>query len=179
MRRVLLVTAVVMALGGLFMFGLLRGRPDRDITSNLLGRLAPPFQLPLYERYQAELGPLFGLQEGAGRPTVINFWASWCGPCYQEAPALQRAWLEHGNQVQFIGVQTQDRGRLVEGRAFLDQFGLGFPNVIDERSSLSVEYGVFGVPETFFVDANGIVLYRHAGPVSDELLAERIATLVR
>ncbi len=181
MRRLLIVVGVLAALGGLFVWGLLRGEPDRAVSSNLLGRTAPSFELPVYERYQDELGPTLAFDAGAPTtgPAVINFWASWCGPCYQEAPALQRAWQRYGTEVLFIGVQTQDRGRRDEGRAFLDQFDLGFANVIDDSSALSVEFGVFGVPETFFVAADGTVVYRHTGPVDDALLAERVAELTR
>lgn len=177
MTRVLAVVAVVAALGGLFLFGLLRGRPDRDIASNLVGKPAPAFELPLYERYQAEWGPSFESARVAGRPMVVNFWASWCGPCYQEAPALQRAWREFGDEVVFVGVQTQDRDNRADGLAFLERFDLGFPNVIDDASALSVEYGVFGVPETFFVRADGTVAYRHTGPVDADVLEREINAL--
>ena len=178
MTRIVLIIAVTAALGGLFLFGLLRGEPDRDIRSARLDRPAPTFELPLYARYQAEFGPTFRSAEALGeRPMVVNFWASWFGPCYEEAPDLQEAWRRHGDEVQFVGVQTQDRGKRTEGRAFIDQFDLGFPNVIDDDSRLGIEYGLFGVPETFFVRADGTVMYKHAGPVTLEAIEDRIAEL--
>jgi cytochrome c biogenesis protein CcmG/thiol:disulfide interchange protein DsbE len=176
--RVLLVLVVTAALGGLFLFGLLRGSPDRDVESARLDRAVPGFELPLYPRYQADFGPRLDVGEALGqRPLVVNFWASWCGPCYQEAPALQEAWARHGDQVLFVGVQTQDRGKRAEGRAFLDQFDLGFPNVIDDDSAISIEYGLFGVPETFFVRRDGTLMYKHTGPVDLPLLEEKIAEM--
>ena len=179
MNRVVIIVLVTLALGGLFLFGLLRGEPDRDIASSRLGEAVPTFDLPLYERYQAEFGPSLDLSEHLGRtPLVINFWASWCGPCYEEAPELQEAWRRHGDDVMFVGIQTQDRGEREAGRAFVDQFDLGFPNVYDDDSRMSIDYGLFGVPETFFVRADGTLLYKHTGPVTEPLLEEKIGELM-
>ncbi len=179
MTRVLIVVGVVAALAALFLFGLLRGAPDRDIPSNLLGRPFPAFELPLYERYAPELGSTLAVAPTDGRPMVINFWASWCGPCYAEAPHLEAAWQRHGEDVAFVGVQTQDRNARAAGRAFVDQFDLTFPNAIDDDSRTSIAFGLFGVPETFFVHADGTVAYKHAGPVTTALLDEKIAELRR
>jgi cytochrome c biogenesis protein CcmG/thiol:disulfide interchange protein DsbE len=109
---------------------------------------------------------------------VVNFWASWCGPCYQEAPALHAAWQTHGEDVLFVGVQTQDRDKRNEGRAFIDQFDLGFPNGYDDNSRIGIEFGLFGVPETFFIRADGTIAYRHTGPVSTAVMEEQIASLL-
>ncbi len=180
MKRTLTVVAVVALLGALFLFGLLRGPPDRDIPSSLLGRPAPDFDLPLYPRYQAAFGPNLQLgQVREGRPMVINFWASWCVPCYEEAPHLQAAYRQYGDEVLFVGVQTQDRDQLEAGRAFIDQFDLGFPNVIDNDARVSIGYGLFGVPETFFVRADGTVDHKHVGPVTLAVMHERIGALLR
>lgn len=178
MTRVLIVVGAAALLGALFLFGLLRGEPDRDIRSVRTDRPVPTFTKPLYERYQAEFGPEFDAGEYLGkRPMVINFWASWCGPCYDEAPHLRDAWRRYGDEVQFVGVQTQDRGEREAGRAFLDQFDLGFPNVMDDDSRLSIDYGLFGVPETFFVRADGTLLHKHTGPVGPDVLEEMIGEL--
>ena len=178
MKRLLIVIIVSAALGGLFLFGLLRGEPDRDIASARLDRPVPSFTLPLYPRYQADYGPVLDLSAHIGeRPMIVNFWASWCGPCYAEAPDLQEAWRRHGDDVLFVGVQTQDRDARAEGQAFIDQFDLGFPNVVDNDSRVSIDFGLFGVPETFFVRADGTLLYKHTGPVSESLLEEKIREL--
>ena len=179
LRRLLPVVATVAALSALFMFGLLRGSPDRDIPSNFLGRQVPSFDLPVYERYMAEVGPRLTLDEVRGRPMVINFWASWCGPCYEEAPHLQRAHERYGDEVLFIGIQTQDRDARAAGRAFIERFDLTFPNVFDGDSRTSIAYGLFGVPETFFVHADGTLQFKYAGPVTEAILSEQIGALRR
>lgn len=180
MRRFALIAAVVAALGGLFLYGLLRGAPDRDIPSNRLGKSAPDFVMPLYERYQPDYGETLRLSDMLGSPLVINFWASWCLPCYDEAPVLQAFWEEYqSTDVRFIGVQTQDRDRLDEGRAFLSQFGLTFPNGIDNSSSISVDWALYGVPETYFIDRSGVIVERHIGPVTADVMAKNLEAILR
>jgi len=178
-KRLAPVVLVISGLSALFLFGLLRGSPDRDIPSNFLGRQVPSFELPVYERYMGEFGPTLSLAEVAGRPLVINFWASWCGPCYEEAPHLQRAFERYGDEVLFIGIQTQDRDARAAGRAFIDRFDLTFPNLFDGDSRTSIAYGLFGVPETFFVHADGTLSHKYAGPVTEALLREQIGALRR
>ena len=179
MKRVAVVVAIVGGLTALFLFGLLRGAPDRNVPSNLLNRQVPNFDLPVYERYLAEFGPRLDLADHAGRPMVINFWASWCGPCYAEAPHLEAAQRRYGDDVLFIGIQTQERDARTAGRAFIERFDFTFPNVIDDDSRVSIAYGLFGVPETFFVRADGTLAYKHVGPVDATVLTERVEALLR
>jgi len=107
-NRLVVIVLVVALLGGLFVFGLLRGSPDRDIPSALIGKSAPDFTLPLYERYQPDYGEALSLAALQGTPLVVNFWASWCGPCYEEAPVLQATWEAYRERgVLFVGIQTR------------------------------------------------------------------------
>ncbi len=180
LRKLLIPLVIALALGGLFFFGLLRGSPDRDVPSNLLGKVAPGFDLPLHVRYQPDYGPTLSSADLIGRPLVVNFWASWCGPCYVEAPVLQTFWEEYQDSgVLFIGIQTQDRGNEADGRKFLSQFGLTFPNGADDDSTISVNWGLMGVPETFFVDKAGNITYKHIGPVTEQVLSQQLATLLQ
>ncbi|MGH3071709.1 MAG: redoxin domain-containing protein [Gaiellaceae bacterium] len=105
-----------------------------------------------------------------GKTVVLNFWATWCGPCKDETPLLQEAWLRWRDQdVVFVGVDIRDfRG---DARDFLARYGVTYPNVFDGKGSTVGRYGVAGVPETYFIDTRGRVRYRIAGPVEtgDEL----------
>lgn len=180
MRRLLVVVAVVVVLGSLFLFGLFRGPPNRDVPSQLVGKPAPDFSLPLYERFQDEYGGTFRLSDHVGTPMVINFWASWCNPCFEEAPLLQAAFEHYRDKgVLFVGVQTQDRGHYDAGRKFLTRFGFTFPAGMDNDSAIGVDYALFGVPETFFVDRNGVVAYKQVGPVTEGVLDKEIEAIVQ
>jgi cytochrome c biogenesis protein CcmG/thiol:disulfide interchange protein DsbE len=101
-----------------------------------------------------------------GQAVVLNFWASWCGPCKDEAPILQEAFERwDGKGVAFVGIDVKDfRG---DAREFLERFGVTYPNVYDGKGSTIGRYGVTGYPETYFIDARGRVRYRIAGPVED------------
>ena len=180
MTRVLLIVLVVALLGGLFAYGLLRGEPNRDIPSAIVGRRAPNFVLPLYERFHPDFGETLELADQLGRPLLVNFWASWCAPCYDEAPVLQSFWERYQDtDVLFVGIQTQDRQQYDAGRQFLDQFGLSFPNGMDDASAVSVNWGLFGVPETYFINRDGTVEVRHVGPVTAEILDEHLSAILR
>jgi cytochrome c biogenesis protein CcmG/thiol:disulfide interchange protein DsbE len=180
MRRTLWVLAVVAALGGLFLFGLLRGQPDRDIASARIDRRLPDFSLPLHASFRPEYGSSFEFaSEELERPLVVNFWATWCLPCRDEAPVLEAAWRRYGDRVTILGVQTQDPGRTAGGLEFIDEFGLTFPNAIDNNSRVSIDWGLFGVPETYFLRADGTLAYKHTGIVTEAVLNERIGALLQ
>ena len=180
MKRLLIVIIVVSLLGALFAYGLLTDQRDRsDIGSPLIGKELPTFTMPLFSRYTPEYGESFTYAEHAGqRPMVVNFWASWCAPCFAEAPELQAAAEAYGDDVLFVGINTQD-GNEENARDFLGRFNLTFPNGRDENSRVSVEYGIFGLPETFFINADGTLNYKHAGPLTPEILAEQTQALIQ
>jgi len=179
-KRLIVVILVTAFLGGLFLFGLLRGQPDRNIESNRLGREMPGFELPVHAPLLAEFGPTFEFNpEALDKPIIVNFWATWCAPCRDEAPVLEYAWQEYGDEVIVLGIQTQDRDNQRAGVAFMNEFGLTFPNVIDNSSRVSIDWGLFGVPETYFIRRDGTLAYKHVGIVTNELMDERIAELLQ
>ena len=180
LKRLLIVVIVVSLLGALLAYGLLTDQRDRsDIGSPLIGKELPEFTMPLFSRYESEYGESFTYATYAGqRPMVVNFWASWCAPCFAEAPELQAAAEEYGDDVLFVGINMQDRSE-EDARAFLDRFNLTFPNGRDAQSRVSVEYGIFGLPETFFINADGTLNYKHAGPLTPEILAEQTQALIQ
>jgi len=174
--RLLLVLVATALLGGLFWFGMTSSQ-GRGLGPTQVGRVMPGFSLPVFARYQAEFGETLSLP--SGKPVVVSFWASWCGPCHAQAPTLEATWRRYRDRVLFIGVNTQDRGNERQAEAFLDQSGISFPNVKDVNNRLGVDYGLFGVPETFFIRPDGTLQHRHAGPISAAQLRAQLEELLQ
>ncbi len=145
----------------------------KAIPSPLVGKPAPPFKLQLFDE-----GNL-SLEELRGKVVVLNFWASWCYPaCYEEAPILEAGWRESRDRgVLFIGVNIQDTEP--KAREFLRRFNHTFPNGPDPRGLISVDYGVYGVPETFFIDRKGMIRAKHVGAVTEPLLRQKLGELLK
>lgn len=178
MKRLGIVVVVVAALGVLFWYGLRTTKGRENIASPLMERQVPEFSMPLFERYQPRFGPEFSLSENLGKPMVINFWASWCEPCKYEAPVLEAGWREYGGEVLFVGVDTLDQ-KPEDARAFLETYGLSFPVGRDTGNKISIDYGIFGVPETYFVRSDGTLSYKHSGPLTPELLEAHVQALLQ
>ncbi len=145
----------------------------REIRSPLLGKPASPFALTTFD------GKPISLDLLRGQVVVVNFWASWCIPaCYDEAPSLERAWRAYRDRgVVLIGVNIQDKEE--PAKRFLSRFGHTFPNAPDPSGHVSVDYGVYGVPETFFIDRKGQVRFKHVGAVTDEIMKQHVEKLLK
>jgi cytochrome c biogenesis protein CcmG/thiol:disulfide interchange protein DsbE len=164
------VPLAVLPVVGLLAYGF---RTDpRDIPSPLVGKPAAAFTLTAFDGSEVSLEAL------RGKVVVLNFWASWCYPaCYEEAPALERAWLRYKDRgAAFVGINIQDKEE--PARRFLDQFNLRFANAPDPGGRVSVSYGVYGVPETYFIDRQGRIRLKHVGAVPEPLLDEQIERLL-
>lgn len=169
---------LVIAAGiGVMVFGIIFvGRFDTDITltpSPLIDEPAP--DVPIRHLDSPEE---FRITEYAGDIVVINFWASWCLNCRVEHDVLNEAAAAYADLgVAFVGVAYQDRESA--SKAFLDELGRGNPYVygIDEGSRVAVEYGILGLPETFFIDREGIIRAKVSGPVSAGLVAQTIEAI--
>jgi cytochrome c biogenesis protein CcmG/thiol:disulfide interchange protein DsbE len=144
----------------------------RDIPSPLVGRGAPAFALATLE------GAPWSLETHRGKVVVVNFWASWCYPaCYEEAPVLERNWREYRERgVVVVGVDIQDKRDAAQ--KFVGDFGLTFPVAQDLKGAVSVDYGVYGVPETFFVDRQGQIRVKHVGAVTDDVFRTTVDRLL-
>lgn len=128
---------------------------------------APDFTMELYG------GGEFTLSELRGQVVVINFWASWCGPCADEAPDLQQAWVDYQDQgVQFIGVDYVDSE--AKGLAYIEEYGITYPNGADLGSRISDAYNIRGVPETFIINREGEIVYFAMEPLTYTKLAAQI-----
>ncbi len=145
----------------------------RAIPSPLVGRPAAPFALTSYE------GAPMSLETLRGKVVVLNFWASWCFPaCYEEAPVLESTWQAYGERgLIVLGVDIQDTEPAAS--KFIQQFGLTFPNAPDPKGAVSIDYGVYGVPETFVIDRRGRIRDKRVGAVTEAYLKEKIEALLK
>ncbi|HEY7462908.1 MAG TPA: DsbE family thiol:disulfide interchange protein [Candidatus Limnocylindria bacterium] len=166
--RWLAVPLLVLPLAWLLFTGL--GRDPREIPSPLVGKPLPAISGTALD------GSAFSSSQLAGKPALINVWASWCAPCVTEHPLLLDVARQHADELQLIGVLYQDTAD--NARAFQSRYGDGgWPDVDDASGQIAVALGVTGPPETFFVDALGVVRYRHVGPLTMEVLDERLTAL--
>lgn len=157
--------AAVLGLLALLAYGFTRD--PREIKSPLIGKLAPPFTLSLFD------GGRFDLESHRGKVIVVSFWASWCVPCREEAPLLEAAWRAYREQgVVFVGVNVQDQEDAA--RQFIQEFRFTFPNGPDRGSRIAVDYGVYGIPELFFLDGTGRITYKHIGLIGASLLRAKL-----
>ncbi len=144
----------------------------RIVPSPLVGGPAPDFTLTLLD------GKEIRLRDLRGQPVVVNFWASWCYPaCWNEAPRMEATWQRHKHHgVVLIGVVYQD----TEGNAreFIEKHGKTYPNGLDVNSRIAIEYGVFGIPETFFINREGNVVHKHIGEIDMETLTAEAEALL-
>jgi cytochrome c biogenesis protein CcmG/thiol:disulfide interchange protein DsbE len=170
-RTVLLVGIVIAAaLVGILFVGL--GKNPNEIRSPLIGKAAPSFALR-----EVGSGRTIDVAQFKGKPVVINFWATWCGPCWEEHPVLVANARMLGPNVQFLGVVFQDEESKI--LSFLQQRGSGYPTVVDDKGKTAIAYGVGGVPETFFVDASGVIVAKYNGPMSADILQENLQKVMR
>ena len=168
--RWLLVPIVVLPLTLLLFHGF--GRDPREIPSPLIGKPAPSFSLVTLD------GKTMSADQLRGRPYVLNFWASWCIPaCVDEHPVLLQAQQRYGDAVKVVGVIYNDSPGAA--RAFLDRYGYGgWPQLTDEGGRLAIDYGVTGPPESYFVDAAGIVRAKQFGPLTLAAMDQRFSALL-
>jgi cytochrome c biogenesis protein CcmG/thiol:disulfide interchange protein DsbE len=133
-----------------------RSNPN-EIESPLLGKPAPVFQLRDLDNQVVDL------RRFAGRPVVLNFWATWCVPCVAEHGTFRMAASRYGERVTFLGVVYQDEAPAI--RSFLQRYGSWGPTLLDPEVAVAIAYGVYGVPETFVIDPRGTIARKFTGEV--------------
>jgi cytochrome c biogenesis protein CcmG/thiol:disulfide interchange protein DsbE len=153
----------VIGLLALLGWGLLKTNAERPDAT------APDFEMQFFNGYEWEGNPAAHLSDFGGQVVVLNFWASWCAECRIEADLLEQTWREYADKgVVFLGVAYVD----VEPKsiAYMEEFGITYPNAPDLRSSISSKYEITGVPETFFIGKDGKVAHIQVGPVNEVML---------
>jgi cytochrome c biogenesis protein CcmG/thiol:disulfide interchange protein DsbE len=154
------------ALAGIFLLRLHGGDPSK-IPSALIGRPAPPTVLPPLPGLVSNGTQVPGLDPAVfkGKVSVVNVWASWCVPCHDEAPLLTK--LGQDKRLQLVGINYKDAAD--NARRFLGRYGNPFGIVgVDGNGRASIEWGVYGVPETFVVGREGTIVYKMVGPVTSD-----------
>jgi cytochrome c biogenesis protein CcmG/thiol:disulfide interchange protein DsbE len=171
MPRWLRIGIVVGIAALVVVLGLSFRRDPRDLRTGTVGKPAAGFTLQ-----QLDGSGALKLDTGGGKVVILNFFASWCIPCKQENPALVRVYERYRtSDVVFIGILYQDS--LESGLRYVRDNGVVWPTVNDDQGRVAFSYGVFGIPETFFIGSDGIIAGRHIGPIDETTLVTGIECL--
>lgn len=169
MNRFLLPLGIFIALVALLAIGLTLN--PREVPSPLIGKPAPAFAAPRLDAPDESFSP----GDFAGKVWLLNVWASWCVSCREEHPLL----VEFAKQgkVAIVGLNYKDDAE--DARRWLSRFGDPYVfSVVDPNGKIGIDYGVYGVPETFLIDKQGIIRYKQIGPITPEALTKKILPLV-
>ncbi len=161
--------AVLISMLGLFYSGL--GRNTSFIPSPLIGNSAPQFELP-----RLSGGEKVAISQYQGKPVIVNFWASWCTACRQEHALLLRLGRKFSgaDNIRLVGVNYKDSEH--GARRFQESLGaFPYPSAVDRDGRVGLDYGVYGLPETFFLDAKGSVIGKHIGPLTEQAVVDNLA----
>jgi cytochrome c biogenesis protein CcmG/thiol:disulfide interchange protein DsbE len=171
MNRFLLPLAVFVVLVGFLAVGL--NLDPREVPSPLIGKPAPLFAVPQLEVAEKTFSP----KEMLGKVWLLNVWASWCVSCRDEHPILV-AYSKKGNMPPVIGLDYKDQR--ADGARWLTQFGNPYQlSAFDADGRVGIDYGVYGVPETYLIDKAGVIRYKQIGPITPEVMEKKILPLAR
>ena len=164
---------IIIAFVGLLGWSLLNKEPITGLSGiTMVNRPAPNFTITTFE------GTKISMESLRGKPVVINFWASWCPPCRIEAPLLERTWRAYKDRgVVFIGVDIQDKEE--DALAYIREFDITYPNGPDPNGEITIDYGVSGLPVTFFVSRTGEIVRRWVGAIERSVLISSIEEIMK
>jgi cytochrome c biogenesis protein CcmG/thiol:disulfide interchange protein DsbE len=169
----LIPLALFLALAAVFLLRLYGGGDISDVPSALVGKPAPEFTLPPLEGMPADGAPVPGLARAdlEGRVTLVNVFASWCGPCRAEHPLLMD--LAKDERIRIVAINYKDQPE--NARRFLGRLGNPFAAIgVDTVGRAAIDWGVYGVPETFLVGRDGTILLKHIGPLTPAAVRDRL-----
>lgn len=154
------------------LLGIGLGLNPREVPSPLIGKPAPAFRLPELHAPERTFSP----QDLAGQVWILNVWASWCAACREEHPVLEA--LAKSRAVPIYGLNYKDRRE--DAIRWLKQFGDPYRlSVFDVEGRVGIDYGVYGVPETYVIDKRGVIRYKRIGPVTPEIVEKKLLPLIR
>ena len=170
MNRFLIPLGIFVVVVGFLGIGLTLN--PRELPSPLVGRPAPDFSLPQLHDQQKVLSA----NDMKGKVWLLNFWASWCGGCKTEHPVLIQ--LAQSGVVPIYGMDYKDKRE--DALAWLKEWGNPYPIVaVDESGRAGINYGVYGVPETYVIDKAGVIRYKQIGPLNENVLQTKILPLIK
>jgi cytochrome c biogenesis protein CcmG/thiol:disulfide interchange protein DsbE len=174
MKRFLIPLGIFLALAVFLGIGL--SRDPHEVPSPLIGKPAPAFSLPTLGSSGKADGPVFGPQDLRGRVWVLNVWASWCASCREEHPVLVE--LARTGAVPLVGLDYKDRP--AEAQGWLARLGNPYTlSALDADGRVGIDYGVYGVPETYVIDKHGVIRFKQIGAVTAEVLNDKLLPLIR
>ena len=174
MKRYLIPLGLFLVLAAFLAIGL--NLKPREVPSPLVGKPAPAFALPLLPVAGEAKTASFGPADMKGKVWLLNVWASWCVSCREEHPLLL-AFAKTG-QAPLVGLNYKDKD--ADAQRWLAQFGNPYvKSAVDADGRVGIDYGVYGVPETYVIDKAGMIRFKQIGPVTAEVLNERIVPLLR
>jgi len=170
MKRVLLPLGIFIVLVGFLAVGL--KLDPREVPSPLIGKPAPAFDLPVLHQPDKRFVP----GDMRGKVWLLNVWASWCVSCREEHPVLME--LAKRDVLPILGLNYKDKGE--DASAWLKQFGNPYQlSAVDADGRIGIDYGVYGVPETYVIDADGVIRYKQIGPLTQAILDEKVLPLAK
>jgi cytochrome c biogenesis protein CcmG, thiol:disulfide interchange protein DsbE len=153
------------------------GNPGSLGVNSVFGRVDVPAEPASDFTLELLDGGTLNLSDLRGKVVLVDFWASWCPPCRQEAQTLAQVYQEYADQpVEFVGVDIWDRRE--DALAYINEYNVPYPNGIDERGTNLIDYGVTGIPEKFIIDQNGVLRQKLVGPTSADTLRETLDELL-
>jgi len=170
MKRFLWPLAIFILLVGFLAVGL--KLDPREVPSPLVGKPAPAFELPVLHQPDKRFVP----GDMRGKVWLLNVWASWCVSCREEHPVLME--LSKRSVMPILGLNYKDKGE--DAQRWLKQFGDPYQlSVVDADGRIGIDYGVYGVPETYLIDAEGVIRYKQIGPLTQAILDDKVLPLAK